>query len=76
MPPPKKPDTSTFVAQVAASIRTRRLKKFSRAEDAAKAAGVPTQTWYHWEQGTRLPLSALPIAAKALGCSPRQLLPA
>jgi hypothetical protein len=76
MPPPKDPDPSTFVGQVAANIRNRRLEKFDRAEDAAKAARVPTQTWYHWEQGTRLPLKALPIIAKVVGCTPRQLLPA
>lgn len=76
MPRPRKEsDTSTFVGQVAANIRRRRLKKFPRAEDAAKAARVPTQTWYMWEQGTHLPLKALPTIAATLGCSPRQLLP-
>jgi hypothetical protein len=69
-------DRQDFIGQVAAEIRRRRLKKFPRAEDAAAAAGVPVQTWYHWEQGTRLPLKALPIAARALGCTSRQLLPA
>jgi hypothetical protein len=73
--PTKEPDTSSFTGQVAAEIRRRRMKKFPTAESAAAAAKVPTQTWYHWEQGTRLPLKALPIAARALGCSPRQLIP-
>lgn len=72
---PKEIDDSTFVGQVAAEIRRRRLKKFPRAEDAARAARVPAQTWYHWEQG-QLPLKALPVAARVLGCTARQLLPA
>lgn len=67
-------DTSTFVGQVSAEIRRRRLKKFPRAEDAAAAAGVPAKSWYRWESG-RANLAALPIIAKALRCSPRQLLP-
>lgn len=75
MPPRKESDDSTFVGQVAAEIRRRRVKKFPRAEDAADVAGVPPQTWYHWEQGTRLPLKALPTIAAALGCSVRQLIP-
>jgi hypothetical protein len=74
--PAQKVDTSTFVGQIAAEIRRRRLKKFDRAEDAAIAAGIEPKTWFNWETGRHLPLSALPIVAKALGCSPRQLLPA
>lgn len=70
-------DTSTFAGQIAAEIRRRRLKKFPRAEDAARAARVPTQTWYKWEQGSvDFPVSALPTIAKALGCKVRQLIPA
>ncbi len=69
-------DQSTFSGQVAAEVRRRRLKKFPRAEDAAAAAGVPLQTWYGWEQRGKITLDALPIVAEALGCSPRQLLPA
>ena len=76
MPQMQEVDTSTFEGQVAAEIRRRRLKKFDRAKDAAKAARVPEQTWYNWENGKAVPLKALPIAAKVLGCRPRQLLPA
>lgn len=72
--PRKELDTSTFVGQVGAEIRRRRVKKFPRAEDAAEAAGVPAKTWYGWETG-KVHLEALPIVAEALGCSPRQLLP-
>jgi hypothetical protein len=72
--PAKKVDTSTFVGQVAAEIRRRRLKKFPRAEDAADVAGVPAKTWYGWESG-KIHLEALPIVAEALGCSVRQLIP-
>lgn len=68
-------DRSTFVGQVSAEIRRRRLKKFARAEEAAAAAGVPTKTWYRWESA-RVNLEALPLVARALGCSPRSLLPA
>lgn len=72
--PVKEFDTSTFTGKVAAEIRRRRLKKFDRAEDAAEAAGVPASRWYHWESG-KLSIEALPIAAAALGCKPRLLLP-
>ena len=72
---PKEPDTSTFTGQVAARIRERRLKKKISVEDAAAAAGVSAQAWYHWEKGTHLPLEALPKAARALGCSVRSLIP-
>ncbi|HEX5102400.1 MAG TPA: hypothetical protein VFV87_01220 [Pirellulaceae bacterium] len=67
-------DQTTFAGQVAAEIRRRRLKKFPRAEEAAEAAGVPVKTWYGWETG-KVHLDALPLAAAALGCSPRSLLP-
>lgn len=73
--PAHKPDESTFVGQIAAGIRRRRLKKYASAEEAANAAGVPVQTWYHWEQGHSLPLDRLPLIAKTLGCKPRALLP-
>ncbi len=72
---PNEPDLSTYVGQVAARIRARRIKTKLLAIEAAEKAGVPVQTWYHWEQGARLPLSALPTIAKALGCKPRTLLP-
>jgi DNA-binding XRE family transcriptional regulator len=74
--PRKNVDDSTFVGQIAAEIRRRRVKKFPRAEDAANAAGVPAKTWYSWETGTRLPLKALPAIAAALRCTVRQLIPA
>lgn len=76
MPKPSLPiDTSTFRGQVAAEIRRRRIKRYSKAADAAKAAGVPLQTWYRWEHG-ELPLDALPTIAEALACRPRALIPA
>ncbi len=68
-------DESTFVGKIAAGIRRRRLKKFSSAEEAASAAGVPAPTWYHWEQGRSLPLDRLPLIAQVLDCKPRALLP-
>ena len=68
-------DQSTFPGKVSAEIRRRRLKKFKRAEEAAAAAGVELATWYRWESG-RPTLDCLPIAAKALGCSARLLVPA
>lgn len=75
MPKPALPvDETTFVGQVSAEIRRRRLKKFPRAEDAAAAAGVPMKTWYRWESGEPT-LACLPIVARALSCSPRLLLP-
>lgn len=67
-------DKTTFLGQVSAEIRRRRLRKFARAEEAAEAAGVPTPTWYRWESG-QPNLACLPIVAQALGCSPRLLLP-
>ncbi len=75
MPRPALPvDTSTFVGQVSAEIRRRRLKKYATADEAARAAGVPEKTWYRWESG-KVPLWALPICAQALGCSTRTLIP-
>jgi hypothetical protein len=72
--PAHKVDESTFAGQISAEIRRRRLKKFERAEDAAAAAGVPAYRWYRWESGV-LTIDALPLAAKALGCSVRSLIP-
>jgi transcriptional regulator with XRE-family HTH domain len=72
---PNEPDLSTYVGQVASRIRARRVKSKMLAVEAAERAGVPVQTWYHWEQGYALPLDALPKIAKALGCKPRTLLP-
>jgi transcriptional regulator with XRE-family HTH domain len=76
MPRPQKPiDTSTFRGQIAARIRERRSKLKLTGEQAAERAGVPVQTWYHWEQGYRLPLDELPRIAQALKTKPRKLLP-
>jgi transcriptional regulator with XRE-family HTH domain len=71
----KEPDTSTFVGQIAAEIRRRREKKKLLVAETAAAAGVPVQTWYHWEQAHSLPLDRLPAIAAALGCKPRDLVP-
>ena len=74
MAKPKEIDTSTFTGQVAAEIRRRREKKKLTVAAAAEAAGVPAQTWYHWEQGYALPLERLPAIAAALGCQVRALI--
>jgi hypothetical protein len=29
-------------------------------EEAARRAGAPAPTWYHWEKGRHLPLERLP----------------
>lgn len=71
--PPKKADRSTFVGRVAARIRARRIERKLSGYEAAKAAGVPAQTWYHWEKGDRLPLDALPAIARALKCREKDL---
>jgi len=73
--PTKPTDESTFVRQVSAEIRRRRLEVFVSVEPAAAAAGVPAPTWYRWEQGA-VTLAALPLCAAALGCTPAALLPA
>lgn len=73
--PAKEPDETTFVGKIAAGIRRRRRKQYASAEAAALAAGVPVQTWYHWEQGRSLPLDRLPLIAQTLNCKPRALLP-
>lgn len=74
--PAKETNQSTFSGQIAAEIRRRRLAKKLSVEEAAAKAQVPAQTWYHWEQAHSLPLAALPAIAAAVGCTPRQLLPA
>ena len=71
----KEPDVTTFVGRIAAEIRRRRLRKKLNVEQAAAAAGVPAQTWYHWEQAHSLPLASLPAIAAAVGCTPRDLVP-
>lgn len=73
--PLKATDESTFVRQVSAEIRRRRLATFDSVEPAAAVAGVPVPTWYRWEQGA-VTLAALPLCAAALGCTPAALLPA
>ncbi len=76
MPRPQKPiDESTFRGKIAARIRARRAKLKLTAEQAAERAGVPVQTWYHWEQGYRLPLDELPRIAGTLKTKARRLLP-
>lgn len=75
MAKPKPVDTSTFTGQIAAEIRRRRERKKLSVADAAEAAGVPAQTWYHWEQAHSLPLDRLPAIAAALGCKVRQIIP-
>ena len=74
--PSKPQDETTFAGRVGAIIRQKRLKKKLAVEEAAKRAGVPAPTWYHWESGRHLPLDRLPTIAKVLGCSVRTLLPA
>ena len=74
--PTKEIDTSSFVGSIAAEIRRRRERGKLTPETAAEKAGVPVQTWYNWERGRHLPLTALPAIARALGCKPRDLLPA
>lgn len=66
----------TFTERVAAQVRARRLRKKLTVEEAARAAGVPAPTWYHFEAGRSLTLERLPAIAAALGCTPRALLPA
>jgi transcriptional regulator with XRE-family HTH domain len=73
---PCKPQAPTFAGRIGAAIRARRLRQKLCVEAAGRAAGVPASTWYHWESGRSLPLSALPRIARALGCSSRSLLPA
>lgn len=73
--PLKPADETTFVNQVSAEIRRRRLELYDSVELAAAAAGVPAPTWYRWEQGA-VTLAALPLCAAALGCLPAKLLPA
>ena len=68
-------DTSSFVGQIAAEIRRRRLRRKLSVAEAAEAAGVPAQTWYHWEQAHSLPLDRLPAIAAALACKVRNLIP-
>lgn len=76
MPRPVKEIAPTdFPSAVRAVIRSRRLRKFASVELAAAAAGVPAQTWYHWEN-RGVTLAALPAIAGALGCTPAELLPA
>ncbi len=73
--PPKDLDQSTFIGQVGARIRARRVRRKLSVEEAAAAAGAAVPSWYHWECGTRLRLESLPAIAAALGCQPRALLP-
>jgi DNA-binding transcriptional regulator YiaG len=69
------PDTSTYKGRVAAQIRRRRERAKLSVAEAAQRAGVPVQTWYHWEQGRTLPVEALATVARALRCQPKHLVP-
>ena len=69
----KEPDTSTFVGKISAEIRRRREGKKLLVAVAAATAGVPPTTWYRWEKSEGLPLDALPAIAKAVGCTPADL---
>lgn len=73
--PPKAIEPTDFAAAVREVIRCRRLATFKSVELAAAAAGVPAQTWYHWEN-RGVTLAALPSIAETLGCTPAELLPA
>ena len=73
--PAKEIEPTDFPSAVRDVIRSRRLAKFASVELAAAAAGVPAQTWYHWEN-RGVTLAALPAIAEALGCTPAELLPA
>ncbi len=67
---PSKPvEGNTFVERIAAEIRRRRERKKLLVAEAAAAAGVPVQTWYHWEQARHLPLDRLPAISAALDAS-------
>ena len=74
--PPKPLKLKTFSGQVAARVRELRAKRKLSVPEAAAAAGVPPSTWYRWENAAEIRLDALPAIAKALGTTPRQLLPA
>jgi hypothetical protein len=72
----------SFRHLVAARIRERRLELQLRAEEAALRVSnhlgrpVNVQTWYHWEKAEHpFDIDTLPAIAKALGWSPRELLP-
>lgn len=72
--PAQTPAPKSFAGKVGAEIRRRREAKKLSAEEAARKAGVPLPTWYHFEKG-RLQLERLPAIAKALGCSVRAIIP-
>jgi transcriptional regulator with XRE-family HTH domain len=73
--PSKQQDLKTFVGRIGAEIRRRREERKLTVEQAAAKAGAPVPTWYHWESGSHLPLDRLPAIAKALRCTPRDLIP-
>ena len=72
---PKEPDRTTFIGQIAAEIRTRRMKKKLSVEAAAAAGDMPVPTWYRRENGRGLTLESLPAIAAALGCQAKDLIP-
>lgn len=69
------PDIDTFAGAIGAEIRRRRERKRLSVPDVAAAVGSLPSSWYQWERGLHLPLERLPAIAKALGCSPRDLMP-
>lgn len=72
---PHTPSPSTFVGQIGARIRARRVELDRTVEEAAKAAKVAVPTWYHWEAGRHLQIQRLPAIAKALQCDVVDLIP-
>ena len=73
--PSKPPNVKTFMGRIGAEIRRRRARKKLSVQQAADAAGVLAPSWYQWESGRHLPLERLPAIARALGCTPRDLIP-
>lgn len=72
--PSQTPAPKTFAGQVGAEIRRRREQKKLSVDECARRSGVPVPTWYHFEKG-RFQLERLPAIAKALRCSPREVIP-
>ncbi len=74
--PRKEIDTSTYEGRFAARLKMLREKAGLSVDELAEKSGIPVQTLYTWENGSRSPIpETLPNLAEALGVKTRTLLP-
>lgn len=77
VPARKQPDLTCFSGRFSDRLYTLRMKAKMTGEEMAEKIGVPKNTYYNWERGSReMPQDYYPVVADVLGLkSVRMLLP-